>query len=165
MNIVLIGFMGAGKTAVGRVLAMRLGYRFIDIDQYIEDEQGCSVQQIFVHAGEEMFRSLETKALKDMSFVENTVVSTGGGILTTEGNGELIKDIGPCVYLNVDLDIIFKRVSMNTARPLLKTPNPRQTIEDLFAKRKHLYEGAADVTIESDDMSIYQVTSLIIRNL
>lgn len=165
MNIVLVGFMGAGKTAVGRVLAVRLGYQFIDIDHKIEEEQGCSVQQIFVHAGEKTFRALETKALESFCSINNSIISTGGGILTTEGNDELIRKIGSCVYLKADLDIIFKRVSQNTSRPLLKTPNPRQTIEDLFAKRKHLYESVADVTVISGNMSVYQVTSQIIRNL
>lgn len=162
MNIVLTGFMGAGKTTIARRVAQRLGYDYLDTDRQIELEQGCSVADIFGYSGETCFRELETKLLKRLIDKENTVIATGGGILTTPGNMELLKQIGITVYLQVDLDIIFERVSRNKNRPLLRTENPRQTLEDLFQQRKHLYE-AADITVKSNNLSANSVAGQVIR--
>ena len=93
MNIVLIGFMGAGKTTIGRKTAARLGYWFVDMDYQIERSQNARVTEIFEKHGQQYFRALETKLLKQLTKVENTVVATGGGVLTTEGNLALINQI------------------------------------------------------------------------
>ena len=93
MNIILIGFMGAGKTTVGRKLANRLGYFFLDTDQQIEKQQGCTIEEIFRYAGEATFRDLETKLLENLQSVRNTILSTGGGMFIHSKNQELLKDI------------------------------------------------------------------------
>lgn len=162
MNIILVGFMGAGKTSVGRRLASRLGYRFIDVDLAIEFEQNCLIKEIFHYAGEKYFRSLETLFIQKLERQNNLVVSTGGGILVTEGNLQILRKVGTIVYLAADLDEIYNRVSKNTNRPLLLTDNPKQTLKDLFAKREHLYLQA-DIVIETTQLNIHQITSEIIR--
>lgn len=164
MNIVLVGFMGAGKTTMGKRLASRLGYWFIDMDHQIEKEQGKKISDIFKDQGESAFRKMETDLLKRLGKTQNTVVSTGGGILTTPGHLELIREIGPSVYLNADVDTLFERATRTNVRPLLKTENPLETMKVLFAKRQHLYEQA-DITITTMKKSKRRIISEIIRSL
>lgn len=164
MNIVLVGFMGAGKTTMGRRLASRLGYWFIDMDHQIEKEQGRKISDIFKEEGEAAFRKMETDLLERLGRLNNTVVSTGGGVLITPGHQELIKKIGPSVYLKADVDTLFERASRTNVRPLLKTENPLETVKALFEKRKHLYE-MADISITTIDKSKYRIISEIIRSL
>jgi shikimate kinase len=162
MNIVLIGFMGAGKTTVGKRLAKRLGYHFIDTDTQIQYEQGCGIPDIFAAIGEQGFRYLETELLKRLISIRNTIIATGGGIITTEGNFEILKKIGSVIYLDTNLDVIYNRVKGNDRRPLLKTENPKQTLIDLFAKREHLYQQATHI-INSSSISLNEIASQIIR--
>ena len=164
MNIVLIGFMGSGKTTIGRKLAVRLGYRFIDMDRFIEGEQQCKISQIFEERGETAFRELETDLLRRLIEVENTVVSTGGGVVTVEGNIDIIRSIGISIYLKAAIDKIFERVSRNSKRPLLQTENPFQTIKDMMEKREGVY-SQADHTIETNSLSMGHVVSKIIQAL
>ena len=164
MNIVLIGFMGSGKTTIGRKLAVRLGYRFVDMDRFIEEEQQCKIAQIFEERGEAAFRSLETGLLKRLKKAENTVVSTGGGVVTIEGNIEIIRSIGISIYLKAGIDNIFERVSRNNKRPLLQTDNPLQTIKDMMEKREGAY-SQADLILETNSLSMGNVVSKIIQSL
>ena len=164
MNIVLIGFMGSGKTTIGRKLAVRLGYRFVDMDRFIEEEQQCKIAQIFEERGEATFRSLETGLLKRLKKAENTVVSTGGGVVTIEGNIEIIRSIGISIYLKAGIDNIFERVSRNNKRPLLQTDNPLQTIKDMMEKREGAY-SQADLILETNSLSMGNVVSKIIQSL
>lgn len=164
MNIVLIGFMGSGKTTIGRKLAVRLGYRFIDMDRFIEEEQQCKIAQIFEEHGEATFRSLETGLLKRLKKAENTVVSTGGGVVTIDGNIEIIRSIGISIYLKAGIDNIFERVSRNNKRPLLQTDNPLQTIQDMMEKREGAY-SQADLVLETNSLSMGNIVSKIIQSL
>ncbi|MCG8333508.1 MAG: shikimate kinase [Proteobacteria bacterium] len=164
MNIVLIGFMGTGKTTIGRKLAVRLGYRFIDTDQYIEREQQCRIPEIFASRGEKCFRDLETSLLKRLSKVDNTVVATGGGILVTPGNKELIRQIGKTIHLKAHLDDIYERVMRNTKRPLVQTENPLKTVTELYERRKNLYHGA-DITIDTKSLKMWTIVTKIICGL
>jgi shikimate kinase len=164
LNIVLIGFMGSGKTTIGRKLAVRLGYRFVDMDRFIEEEQQCKIAQIFEERGEAAFRSLETGLLKRLKKAENTVVSTGGGVVTIEGNIEIIRSIGISIYLKAGIDNIFERVSRNNKRPLLQTDNPLQTIKDMMEKREGAY-SQADLILETNSLSMGNVVSKIIQSL
>lgn len=166
MNIVLVGFMGAGKTTVGRILAARLGYRFLDTDLRIEREQGRKVEEIFATLGQEYFRRLETDLLKRLTAVQNTVVATGGGILTTSENANLIRKIGTSVYLEVRVEKLFERATRTDKRPLLKTENPYETMMELFQKRKELYE-TADIRIKTENWDRHPmfVAKEIINNL
>lgn len=164
MNIVLIGFMGTGKTTIGRKLAVRLGYRFVDTDQYIEWEQKCKIPLLFKSQGEAYFRQLETSLLRRLCSVQNTVVATGGGVLVTPGNMELIKQIGTSVHLQAQFDDIFERVTRNTKRPLVLTENPLKTVTDLYEARKNLYKEA-DITIDTKSMKMWSIVTRIIGEL
>lgn len=164
MNIVLIGFMGCGKTTIGRKLAVRLGYRFVDTDYQIEKEQNARVKEIFAEHGETCFRELETDLLRRLVNVNNTIIATGGGILTTPGNIEIIRDIGISIYLKAAVDDIFERISRNSKRPMLQTENPRQTVVDLLEKREDLY-SQADHVINTASLKMGHIVSQIIREL
>ncbi len=164
MNIVIIGFMGCGKTTIGRKLAVRLGYRFVDTDYQIEKEQNNRVKEIFADHGEAYFRNLETDLLKRLIKVNNTVIATGGGILTTPENIEIIRKIGISIYLKACVDDIFERISRNTKRPMLQTEDPRKTVVTLLEKRVCLYEQA-DHTINTSSFKMGHIVSQIIREL
>ena len=164
MNIVLIGFMGAGKTTIGRKAAARLGYWFVDMDYQIELSQNARVTEIFEKHGQEYFRTLETRLLKQLTKVENTIVATGGGVFTTEGNLELINQVGTCVYLQASIEKLFERATRTDKRPLLRTENPFQTMSDLFEQRKHLYQHA-DIVINTEDLKLHHVVNEMIRQL
>lgn len=156
--------MGCGKTTIGRKLAVRLGYRFIDTDHQIEREQNARVKDIFADHGEAYFRELETDLLKRLVKVNNTVIATGGGILTTPGNIEIVRKIGISVYLKACVDDIFERISRNTKRPMLQTENPRQTVVTLLNQRECLYEQA-DHTIQTGSLKMGYIVSQIIKEL
>ena len=164
MNIVLIGFMGSGKTTIGRKLAVRLGYRFVDMDRFIELEQKCKITQIFEEQGELVFRQLETALLKRLTQANNLVVSTGGGVVTIDGNMEIIRSIGISIYLKAGIEQIYERVTRNKKRPLVQTENPLQTIKTLMENREYAY-CQADHIIETNSLSMGHIVSKIIRAL
>jgi len=164
MNILFVGFMGAGKTALGKRLAARLGYRFLDTDAWIEAEESMTVSEIFQYHGEAYFRELETKCLKALASVQNHVIATGGGILTTEGNLQLIQKVGTSIFINAELGRIIERVMRNQKRPLVRTKNPVETIKTLHAQRLPLYMQA-DINFVPDGMAFQPIISQIIRLL
>lgn len=150
-HIILIGFMGAGKTTVGKLLARRLRYPFFDTDQLIEGQAGMSVSRIFELMGEEKFRGLETEILKgSWTREENWVLSVGGGLPMREENRRLLKDIGVVVYLRVQADTVLERLAGDTSRPLLKGGNVRERVDSLLGRRGALYEEGADVVVDVD---------------
>jgi len=157
--------MGTGKTTIGRKLAKRLGYHFIDMDTQIEFEQGCNISDLFEYGGEECFRRLETELLKRLASVRNTVISTGGGIVTTEGNIDLMKKMGKVIYLKSSVEDIIERTREDRRRPLLKVEtDPEIKIRSLMEERDPLYTQA-NVVIETESSSPYRITSEIISNL
>jgi len=164
LNIIFVGFMGAGKSAIGRRLAKRLGYKFLDTDKMIVEKKNESITEIFSTKGEGYFRNLETEILKDLVNVNNTVISTGGGILTTGDNLLIMQKIGKIVFLDANLDDIIERVSRNKKRPLLQTKNPIETIKELHKNRMPLYEKA-DLKIKTHKIQIQKIVSLIIKEL
>lgn len=156
--------MGCGKTTIGRKLAVRLGYYFIDTDHQIQREQNANVKDLFANHGEGYFRNLETDLLKRLCKLENTILATGGGILTTPGNLELLKSIGTTIYLKTDLADISERVSRNDRRPMLQTENPLETIQKLFNERESMY-SQAECTIETQSLKMWHIVNKIIQNL
>ncbi len=164
MNIFLIGFMGSGKTSVGWRLSQRLGYYFLDMDQQIEKEERCKISQLFKEKGESFFRQLETQLLSRLVSLQNTVVSTGGGIVTTEGNLEIMKRIGKVVYLKLSPEAVYQRLKYDTSRPLLQTENVEEQIRALLEKRESLYAQANSI-VGVQDRSVNQITSQIIHSL
>ena len=150
-NLVLIGLMGAGKSAIGRMTAQALGVPFVDSDHEIERVSRMSITDLFAAYGEAEFRALETRVIKRLLRSGPRVVSTGGGAYINENTRRHIKRGGLTVWLNADLDVLWERVNKRDTRPLLKTENPRQTLENLMNARYPIY-AEADLTVMSRDV-------------
>jgi len=161
-NIVLIGFMGSGKTSIGRLVAQRLGFQFIDTDTVVVERAGMSVTDIFASHGEAWFRNQETSVLRSLSILNRAVISTGGGIVLHEDNRELLSELGFVVWLTASEEVILERVSRNKKRPLLQTEDPRATIHELLAERRPFYEAAAQFTVDSSDLTHAAAADLLI---
>ena len=151
-NFVLTGFMGCGKSTVGRRLATLTGHRFVDTDDLIVKTQNKSIPEIFAEVGEEGFRDIEQSVLRDLVGVAGIVLSTGGGAILREENREALKKVGVIVWLDADPDVLFERASRSTRRPLLQTDNPRETFDRLFEGRKSIYEALADFRFDSTNI-------------
>ncbi len=161
-NITLVGFMGTGKTTVGRILADKLGYRFIDVDEEIEREQGVSITHIFSEMGEPYFRQLERVMIKTLSLREGLVISAGGGAVVDESNIEAMKQGGTLVCLTARPDEIMKRVGKSNNRPLLQVPDPMAKIMELMSKREPFYRKA-DFMVDTTMMTAEEVAGVVIR--
>ncbi len=148
-TVVMVGMMGAGKTAVGRALAQRLGVPFLDSDHEIENAANMSVPEIFERHGESFFREKERMVIRRLLEEERGVLSTGGGAFLSEENRRNISDFGVAVCLQADLEVLWNRVRHRDTRPLLRTADPYATLRDLYEKRVPLYE-LADVSVSSD---------------
>ena len=151
-NFVLIGFMGCGKSTVGRRLAALTGHRFVDTDDLIVKSQNRSIPEIFADLGEEGFRDIEQSVLQDLVGVAGIVLSTGGGAILRQENREALKKVGVIVWLDAEPDILFERASRSSRRPLLQTDNPRETFDRLFEGRKSIYEALADFRFDSSNI-------------
>jgi shikimate kinase len=163
-NIFLVGFMGAGKTTVGRVLARKLGWRYCDADKVVETVTGKSVADIFSGHGEEYFRQLESETLRDLAGKERQVVATGGGAVMREENMRAMKGGGVTVYLKAPMSVIWERIKHSKTRPLLNVDNPYDAAEELLNKRIPFYE-AADVTVDTESLTPEQAAGEIIKKL
>jgi shikimate kinase len=148
-NIVLIGFMGVGKTAVGQQLARDLGYNYLDTDELIEQTEKSSVTEIFARDGEAHFRDLETEVLRTLQDYDGFVLATGGGMVLREENVALLKKLGPVVLLWADPVDIYERVKKETHRPLLRVADPLAEIKKRLADREPHYRRAADETVNT----------------
>ena len=164
-NIILIGFMGSGKTSVGVHLAERLSYQFKDTDQMIEQKVLSSINQIFSIHGEEYFRDFETDLLKSLvTKLENTVLSTGGGMPIREQNKILLKDLGYVVFLKTSKQTILNRLRGDSARPLLQGDELEHKVEKMLALRTPIYEKVAHKIITTDGRSITELSELIMES-
>jgi len=165
-NMALIGFMAAGKTAAGKLLAERLGKQFIELDVLVEQRAGKSIAEIFQEDGEIAFRELEIEVTKEVSRNKNQVIACGGGIVLNKINIDRLKEQAVIVYLKASPEVILKRTSSDsTLRPLLKGDNKAQTIRGLLRFRKPFYELAADIKIDTSKMDINSVAEQIIAKL
>ena len=160
-NIVLVGFMGTGKSTVGRVVAQKLGFHFIDTDDVIEQTSKAKISDIFAEHGEVYFRDLESQAVKSVALMKNQVVATGGGVVLRSSNIDLLRTGGPIFCLNATPKAIWDRVRSSRSRPLLRGPNPLKKIETLLDKRAPYY-ALADHQIETTGVSIDRVANEII---
>ncbi|NEJ70240.1 shikimate kinase [Rhizobium phaseoli] len=150
-NLILVGLMGAGKSSVGRIVATQLGIPFIDSDHEIERVSRMTIPELFAAYGEVEFRALETRVVKRLLKSGPRVVSTGGGAFINDRTRRHIKRGGLSVWLKADLDVLWDRVAKRDSRPLLKTENPKQTLEDLMNARYPIY-AQADLTVLSRDV-------------
>ena len=146
-NIVLCGFMGSGKTVVGKELAKILGVKFVDTDELIEEEQGVAIKAIFATHGEEYFRDLEYEMCKKVAEMNGVVVSTGGGAMTFKRNVDAIKEGSKVVFLDASFDVICDRIGDSTTRPLFQD---KEKAKKLYDERKDKYLSAADYVINGD---------------
>lgn len=148
-SVVLVGMMGAGKTAVGRALAQMLGVPFLDSDAEIETAAAMSIAEIFARDGERFFRRRESEVIARLLAGPPVILSTGGGAFLQDRNRAMISDQGVSVWIDADLDLLWQRVRHKTTRPLLRTDNPRQTLTDLYEARVPVYR-MADLTVRSE---------------
>ena len=147
-NVTLCGFMGSGKTTVGKALAKRLGFSFADTDAEIESRAGLTVAEIFEKMGEPAFRRMESEVIKDMAHLDGVVISVGGGTVLNEENVRTLKACGKVVLLDVDAATVISRLSCDVSRPLLAGPDKEQRAEALLSERRPLYEAAADIVVD-----------------
>lgn len=163
-NIILIGFMGCGKTSVGKRLAHALGCEFLDTDELIEQEQQRSISAIFEMDGEAVFREMETECLKSLLTRKDDgfVLSVGGGLPIREVNRELLKELGNVVLLQVSPEVVYKRLRNDKTRPLLQDKNPLGRILDLMSVRKSYYEDAAMHIVDVNERDFEEIVDDIL---
>ena len=162
--LILVGMMGAGKTTVGRRLATRLGRRFLDSDEEIEKAAQMTIPEIFAQRGEPEFRAGEMRVISRLLKENDLVLATGGGAFVNPETRALVKAGAISVWLKADLDVLFERVSRRSNRPLLKTADPKGTLEKLIADRYPIY-AQADVTVMSRDVPQDSVAADVISAL
>ena len=165
-NIVLIGFMGCGKSTIGRELNKNLGYQLIDSDHAIEEQTGKKIPDIFAEDGEDTFRALETKLLKDMikQQTNHHILSTGGGIVCREENRALLHQLGFVVWLSCTPEDIYERTSRNSNRPLLQCDDPMMAINNLLSERTPFYEEAAHLKISTSGLDFNEISCGILES-
>jgi shikimate kinase len=163
-NIVLTGFMGTGKTEVGRELAHLRGMKLIDVDTEIENAEMMTINDIFRQFGEERFREIETEMIDKIAREENVVISTGGGAVLKQENMDALKKTGIVICLMATPETILIRTSRTGERPLLQVENPLLTINDLLNFRKPFYEKA-DIVIDTEDKTPLQIAEEIIEKI
>jgi shikimate kinase len=164
MNVVMVGFMGSGKTAVGRRLAQRLGYHFLDTDHFIESELGCTIAELFTSKGEAAFRELEARMAERLRRLDNHVISTGGGMVAAPGNLERLKAAGLVVFLKAELKDILARLERDTRRPMLQGHDLQERVANLMTERLPLYEQS-DIVVETGGKGVNRVAGEIIRRV
>jgi shikimate kinase len=162
-NIVLVGPMGAGKSTVGRYLASRLSYHFVDTDHLIEERTGADIPWIFDVEGEAGFRSRETATLDSLLDVNRHVIATGGGIVVRPENHSRIKALGKVVYLTASVEQLLARTSKDKKRPLLQVADPRARMEQLLHERNALYQQVADLTLQTDGRGSKWVVQQVVQ--
>jgi shikimate kinase len=164
-TVVMVGMMGAGKTAVGTALARTLGVPFVDSDEEIVRAADRSISEIFERDGETFFRARETEVLARLLRGAPCVLSTGGGAFLSETNRALVHEAGVSVWLRADLDLLWQRVRHKATRPLLRTANPRETLRALYEARLPFYQ-MADLTVDSSaDLSVEDMAHRVVDAL
>ena len=164
-NLYLIGFMGTGKTTVGKYVAELLEMNFVDMDEMVVESEGCSINEIFKNKGEPYFREIESKILESISGSESLVVSTGGGCIESEFNRNLMKESGDVVFIDTPWDEILERLVLSSDRPLASADDGWQQTHNLYKKRLPLYLSA-DFVINAagrgpEDIA-REITSLVV---
>ena len=168
-NYVLIGYMGSGKTTIGRELSKRTGSKLFDMDQMIEERACKSIADIFAEDGEEVFRSMETEMLEELAGSgDNTVrkgriYSVGGGTPMREENRRLLKEIGRVIWLSVEPETVMCRLSHDHSRPLLNVADREKKVRNMIAERAPLYKETADHVVKVDGLMPSQIVDIILE--
>ena len=164
-TVVIVGMMGAGKTAVGTALARQLGVAFRDSDEEIARAASRSIAEIFERDGEAFFRAREAEVITRLLRGPPCVLSTGGGAFLAPANRQVIHDVGISVWLRADLDLLWQRVRHKTTRPLLRTPNPRETLRVLYEARLPHYAEADLIVDAVPELSVESMASRVLDAL
>ncbi len=164
-NIFLVGLMGAGKTTVGRLLAKRLGLRFVDSDHEIEARTGATISWIFEIEGEESFRRREVETIRDLTGRSGVVLATGGGAVIHPDNRKHLKDRGTVIYLRASVNNILQRTMHDKSRPLLQTANRKEKLEELARQRDPLYREVADIIVDTGKPNVHAMVQSILAQL
>ncbi len=155
VNIILIGFMGSGKSSLGKWMSANAGFGFLDTDEYIEEKEKRTINEIFAADGEEYFRNLETGTVRELTGeLENTVISVGGGLPIREENQVNLKKLGKVIYLRAKPETLIERLKGDESRPLLKGGNLEDKINSLMSARSEIYEKAADIIVDTDGLTL-----------
>ena len=162
-NIVLIGFMGSGKTTVGKILKRKLQLDLIDMDKRIEEKEGQKIKEIFAEKGESYFRELETSFLKELIGVKNSIISTGGGIVLKAENVNYLKEIGKVIYLYADAEQILINLKHDKNRPLLQVDNYEEKVRQMLEEREDYYLNAADIILQTNNKDLDSIAKEIMN--
>lgn len=162
-NIIIVGFMGCGKTTVGIRLSYVLRKVIQDTDKMIENQEGKSISEIFEEDGEQHFRILETELLEKLvQTAHNQIISVGGGTPLKEENRSLMKQIGTVVYLRIQPETVYERLKDDDTRPLLQGPDPLAKISEILNQRKAVYEDVADIVVDVDKLDMEDILDRIL---
>jgi shikimate kinase len=159
-GVVLVGFMGSGKSSVGRELARRFGAPFVDVDERIELAAGCPIRDLFAREGEPAFREREKAALRDVLSVKGCVIATGGGAFADEENRVLLRSYAPVVYLESAVETLLERLDGDLGRPLLRGGDREEVVRELLSCRVPGYR-TADVTVRTDGRTVEEVAGQV----
>lgn len=162
VNLYLVGFMGTGKTTVGRAVAHKLGFQLLDTDHEIERRQGMTIPDIFAQLGEPEFRTMERQLIEHGHPSERTVVSCGGGLVVQPGMLELLKSKGVVICLHASLPTILARTARHRNRPLLAVEDPEERIRTLYAAREPIYKQAGTVIL-TDARPLHDLAAHVLR--
>lgn len=165
-NLILIGFMGSGKSTLGKWISNKENMTFYDTDEYIEQRERRKIKDIFASDGELFFRDLETKAIQEMcDKLTNSVISVGGGLPIRPENQSLLQKLGIVVYLRTKEDTLIRRLQNDNTRPLLMGSDISEKIHSLMLQRESIYMGASDIIVDTDNQSFQQVYGEIRKQL
>lgn len=157
-NLILIGYMGCGKSTIGTKSARAFEFRFLDTDALIEQEEGCTISELFAEKGEEYFRAKETETIKRLQREpKGILLATGGGLPMREENAKILQELGTIVYLKCSPETLIARLSGDTRRPLLAEGTLEDKIKTMLEIRGPIYESVADVILETDGKSFYEM--------
>lgn len=163
-NIVLIGFMGSGKTSIGIKLSYRLRRTVLDVDKQIERKENLTISEIFKMKGEKYFRKLETQCLEELVHTcRGQIISAGGGTPLKAENRELLRQLGKVIYLKITPETCYERVKDDKGRPLLLVEDPLATIRGMLQERNPVYEEAADVILETEGKEFEEILDIIVH--
>jgi len=165
-NIILIGFMGCGKTTVARELHLRLGYPLVDMDHAIEKQTGKSITQIFAEEGEPVFRDMEASLLKSLMDPDapHRIISTGGGVVGRAENRTMLRSLGYVVWLDAPASVIIEHTRKTRNRPLLLTDNPEERIAQLMEERRPLYQVTSHLRIDTSELDCHELATGILES-
>src|SRR3989339_1091844 len=161
-NVVLIGFMGTGKSTVGKKIAERLGFSYIDTDEVIEKTEKKKISEIFNEYGEKYFRDLETEVIKTLQDYDHFIIATGGGMVLRDENVKMLKALGPLVLLYTNPDVIFERIKSVQNRPLIEE-DKLDKIKEILKQRDPIYSKVADFKVDTSLLAIDEVVDIILK--